>query len=56
MIRKDANVDGDFYVAPAFNELILNQGKIGTVDIDTKLYHPLKTERQVYQFDRINSL
>lgn len=56
MIRKDANVDGDFYVAPAFNELILSQGKIGTVDIDTKLYHPLKTERQVYQFDRINSL
>lgn len=56
MIRKDANVDGNFYVAPAFNEIILNQGKIGTVEIDTKRYHPLKTERQVHQFDRTGTL
>lgn len=56
MIRKDANVDGNFYVAPAFNEIILDQGKIGTVEIDTKRYHPLKTERQVHQFDRTGAL
>lgn len=56
MIRKDANVDGCFYVAPAFNELILKQGRIGIHDIDPKKYHPLKTERQVYQFEQVASL
>ncbi|WP_374487348.1 glycosyltransferase family 2 protein [Zoogloea sp.] len=52
MIRKDAVVGGNFYIAPVFNELILNQKKVGVCEIDPKVYHPLKTERQVYQFQQ----
>lgn len=52
MIRKDARVDGGFYVAPAFNEILLKQGRVGVRAIDPKKYHPLKTERQVDQFEQ----
>ena len=31
MIRKDAHVNGGFYVCPVFNEMILRQSKIGAV-------------------------
>lgn len=51
MIRKDSSVGGKFYIAPAFNEIILKQGLIGVKEIDPRTYHPLKTERQVYQFE-----
>jgi len=50
MIRKDANVDGQYYIAKAFNEIILNQKKMGFYDIISENYHPLKTARQVEQF------
>lgn len=52
MIRKDASVGGNFYIAPAFNELVLKQARIGVREIDPNAYHPLKTERQVYQFEQ----
>ncbi len=50
MIRKDANVDGQYYIAKAFNEIILKQKKMGFYDINSENYHPLKTARQVEQF------
>lgn len=52
MIRKDASIRGNYYIAPAFNELVLNQARIGVLEIDTHIYHPLKNERQVYQFEQ----
>jgi bifunctional N-acetylglucosamine-1-phosphate-uridyltransferase/glucosamine-1-phosphate-acetyltransferase GlmU-like protein len=51
MIRKDASVKGNFYIAPTFNEIILNQGRAGVQFLDIKKYYPLKTERQMYQFE-----
>lgn len=56
MIRKDASVDGNFYVAPAFNEIVLKQGRIGIREIDPQSYHPLKTERQIHQFEQAVSI
>jgi dTDP-glucose pyrophosphorylase len=34
MIRKDANVGGQFYVCPTFNEMVLRHARIGTNEID----------------------
>lgn len=51
MIRKDAHVDDVFYICPAFNEMVLNQAKIGIQSIDPKKYHPLKSERQLQYFE-----
>ncbi len=54
MIRKDAHVDGVFYICPVFNEMVLNQAKIGVKEIDSKKYHPLKTQRQLQYFESIH--
>ncbi len=51
MIRKDARVENNFYIAPAFNELVLRQRKIGTWRVAQDQYHPLKSERQLHQFE-----
>ena len=51
LIRKDASVAGKFFVAPAFNELILDQGKVGVHELDVTKYKPLKTEHQAHQFE-----
>ncbi|HFQ5648448.1 TPA: glycosyltransferase family 2 protein [Yersinia enterocolitica] len=51
LIRKNASVNGKFYVAPTFNELILKQMKVGTIDLNVDDYKLLKTERQAQQFE-----
>lgn len=43
MIKKDAQVNGLFYICPAFNELILRQQKIGVHLIPRKAYRSLAT-------------
>lgn len=47
MIRKDAKVDGRFYICPSFNELILKGLRVGVIKISPEQYHPLKTIRQI---------
>ncbi|EPS8493158.1 glycosyltransferase family 2 protein [Yersinia enterocolitica] len=51
LIRKNASVNGKFYVAPTFNELILKQMKVGTINLNVDDYKLLKTERQAQQFE-----
>lgn len=51
LIRKNASTAGKFYIAPAYNELILKQMKIGVYEIPNKDYHPLKTERHMQNFE-----
>ncbi|HIV70892.1 MAG TPA: glycosyltransferase family 2 protein [Candidatus Aquabacterium excrementipullorum] len=51
MIRKDASVNGSFYICPSLNELILQQRRIGTHGIEAAQYKPLKTAKQVEQFE-----
>jgi hypothetical protein len=45
-IRKDAHVDGSFYVSPTLNELVLAQSLIGVHRIRANEYHPLKNRRR----------
>ena len=52
LIRKNASVDGKFYMAPTYNELILTQKQIGIYPISNSHYHPLKTERQMHKFEQ----
>ncbi|MFM0367708.1 glycosyltransferase family 2 protein [Paraburkholderia aspalathi] len=51
MIRKDANVEGNFYVTPVLNELILDQARIGVHSIDNSKYRPIKSERQLHHVE-----
>lgn len=54
MIRKDASVNGKFFISPVFNEMILSQLKLGVFKIDNSLYLPIKSEVQLNHF--INSM
>jgi|SRR3990167_3837565 len=51
MIRKDASVNDRFYISPALNEMVLEHACIGVFTIEANKYHPLKTERQLMQFE-----
>jgi hypothetical protein len=51
MIKKNSSVGGDFYLAPTFNELILDHKRIGVFPLDKGSYHPLKTARQTERFE-----
>jgi NDP-sugar pyrophosphorylase family protein len=51
MIRKEAHVDGMYYICPAFNELVLKQARIGAAPIEARKYHPLKSARQMARFE-----
>lgn len=39
MIRKNANVNGSFFICPAFNEMVLKQQTIGTYRIEKEQYY-----------------
>ena len=46
-IKKNASINGLFYICPVFNELLLAQKKIATYQIETSSYHPIKSKRQL---------
>ena len=52
MIRKDAHIDGQFYISPVLNEMILTHKSIGYLKINKDQYNPLKSE---YQFKNLKS-
>jgi hypothetical protein len=47
MIRKEAHVDGRYYICPAFNELVLDGARIGAHRIPADRYRPVKSRRQL---------
>jgi dTDP-glucose pyrophosphorylase len=52
MILKNAHTEGNFYIAPVFNEIILDQGAVGVSLIDKSRYKPLKTEKQIQLYEQ----
>ena len=51
MIRKDARINNNFFIAPTLNELVLRHKKIGTYRIEPSQYRPLKTQSQLQAFE-----
>lgn len=51
LVRKDAHVDGNYFIAPTLNELVLKQKRIGIKELEVAKYFPLKTEKQFEQFE-----
>jgi hypothetical protein len=46
LIRKDAHVEGKYFIAPTFNEMILQNKKIGVKKVDINKYIPMKNQLQ----------
>jgi dTDP-glucose pyrophosphorylase len=53
MIKKDAQVNGLFYICPSFNELILRQRRIGVHKIPRKAYHSLATPADTQTYNAL---
>jgi hypothetical protein len=51
MIIKNARIDGRFFIAPAFNEMILKNKHVGETQISRSDYWPLKTAAQRELFE-----
>jgi hypothetical protein len=51
MIRKDANVDGRYFISLTLNEMVLRQKKMGAFGMEARRYHPLKSQRQMAAFE-----
>ncbi len=52
MILKDAQVNGAFYVCPAFNELILRHARVGVFPIPREAYTSLATPQNVEEYEQ----
>lgn len=52
MILKGNSVNGTFYLAPAINEILLEDGDVRLVKIDGTNYHPLKSEWHLSEYSR----
>lgn len=53
MLKKDAHVNGIFYICPALNEMILQHAKIGIHKIDRSRYFSLATPGDVQSYSTI---
>ena len=52
MIRKEAHVNGNFYVCPTFNEMILNHARVGVFPIARDSYISLGTPQNVEEYEQ----
>lgn len=53
MIRKGASVNGSYFVCPAFNEMILEQRRIGIVRIRREEYISLATPQAIEDYEKL---
>ncbi len=51
-ILKGVQFDGNFYIAPIYNELILARKLVGAFQMDHRKYYPLKDDVQLKDFSR----
>jgi len=50
MLFKNASFGGEFYVAPVYNELILDGKRVGVFPIEAAQMHGLGTPEEVERF------
>ncbi len=52
MILKGADVNGEYFVCPVFNEMILKQKKVGVIKIDKEEYFSLKSQKGIDAYEK----
>lgn len=55
MIKKDANLNGLYYVAPTLNELVLENRIISIYKVDNETYHTFYTPSKIKEYKRIST-
>lgn len=52
MIKKDVNTNGAYYVAPALNEMILNDKRVEIIKVPADGYHSFYSPQKVLEFEQ----
>lgn len=55
MIKKDVNYEGQYFIAPVFNEMILQNKRITIFEIPKDSYHTFYSLAKVREYERIKS-
>ena len=51
MILKDAQVNGAFFIAPVFNELVLAEKRMRAYEIDGSKYHTFYSPQKIHEYE-----
>ena len=51
MIRKDANVNGQFFIAPVLNELVLDNHRMNAYMIASENYHSFYSPQKIEEYE-----
>ena len=52
MIKKDASVNGAFFIAPSLNEMVLDKKRIGVYTIDNDKYHTFHSPQKINEYEK----
>lgn len=52
MIKKDANVNGSYFIAPVLNEMVLANKNLTIVTVANNRYHTFYTPAKIQEFER----
>ncbi|WP_323596052.1 glycosyltransferase family 2 protein [Aliarcobacter butzleri] len=55
MIKKDANVNGSYYISPVLNEMVLENKTINIFQIENFKYHTFYTPQKIKEYERLIS-
>ena len=55
MIKKDASVNGLYYISPTLNEMVLENKTITIFQIENGKYHTFYTPQKIKEYERILS-
>jgi len=55
MIRKDANVNGQFFIAPVLNELVLDNHRMNAYMIANEAYHSFYSPQKIEEYEFMRS-
>ena len=53
MIKKDASINGLYYIAPSLNEMVLENKEIIAYKIDNDKYHTFYTPAKIKEYERL---
>lgn len=55
MIKKDANINGLYYISPVLNEMVLENKEINIFKIENNKYHTFYTPQKIKEYERLIS-
>jgi len=53
MIKKDANINGLYYISPSLNEMVLENKTINIYKIENSKYHTFYTPQKIKEYERL---